>query len=127
LIDKKITEHAIGLVGKYLVTIGLLQIPTKDKAINVLKGNSIYKKKTLQKYMIMGGAGLMGSGIRRDYTIKYFKDPAELVDRLSVVMASIDAGNSSLASRNECAEILQHLLVSQVISKSEYSQLMKKI
>ena len=62
---------------------------------------------------------LEGSGIR------FYKSPGELVDRLGLLCASREAGNTSKKVINELVEILDHLLNEKVIKKSEYKKIYK--
>ncbi len=58
--------------------------------------------------------------------LKYFNDPAELVDRLEVLIGSKRAGNSSVALKNEIAEIVDHLKQLKLVTDGEYKQLYSK-
>ena len=57
--------------------------------------------------------------------INYYKGPDELVDRLILLIESINAGNNSLAVRNEGMSLLNKLSESKAISKSDFNNLMK--
>ena len=57
-----------------------------------------------------------GSGIR------FYKSPGELVERLGLLCASREAGNTSKHVVNELVEILDRLLNEKVIKKSEYKK-----
>ena len=60
-----------------------------------------------------------GSGIR------FYKSPGELVERLGLLCASREAGNTSKKVINELVEILHRLLNEKRIKKSEYKKLYK--
>lgn len=54
---------------------------------------------------------------------KYYNNYNELVSRLSLLCASIDAGNNSTEIRNEISEILDILLNNNVINKNEHKKI----
>ena len=60
-----------------------------------------------------------GSGIR------FYKSPGELVERLGLLCASREAGNTSKKVINELVEILDRLLNEKRIKKSEYKKIYK--
>ena len=62
---------------------------------------------------------LEGTGIR------FYKSPGELVERLGLLCASREAGNTSKKVINELVEILDRLLNDKVIKKSEYKKIYK--
>ena len=56
-------------------------------------------------------------------TVKYYKTPDELVKRLQLLISSIEAGNKSVAVKNEIVEILDKLLIEGCINKTEYKNI----
>ena len=57
--------------------------------------------------------------------IRYFKDAAELMDRLEVLAASVSAGNNSLEVVNEAAEILDRLRKDGEIDDPLFEELLR--
>jgi len=57
---------------------------------------------------------------------QYFSSLDELVDRLSLLTASAQAGNTSVDVKNEIAEILDILLSNKCIAEKDYQKLYKK-
>jgi len=57
---------------------------------------------------------------------QYFSSLDELVDRLSLLTASAQAGNTSVDVKNKIAEILDILLSNKCIAKKDYQKLYKK-
>lgn len=63
--------------------------------------------------------------VRRATDIRYFKDAAELMDRLEDLAASVSAGNDSLEVVNEAAEILDRLRKDGEIDDSTFEELLR--
>lgn len=55
--------------------------------------------------------------------IKYYKSPDELIERLKLLCASIEAGNRSKEINNEIVEILDNLLNAKCITKADYKKI----
>lgn len=117
--DKTILKNDVLDFKKDLMAMGLTENPnwTKDEK----------KRLTQEKYKLIMASTFEGYGMRRNFAIKYYSDPQELINRLEVVMGSISVGNTSLATKNEGAEILRTLLFKQVITKAEHNALMAKL
>ena len=65
-----------------------------------------------------------GQGIGRE-TVVIPSDPVALVDRLDLLLASKEAGNTGV--RNELVSICDELLRQKVMNKSDYKKLMLRI
>lgn len=61
--------------------------------------------------------------VGRGHTVKYYKNNNELNDRLNILVASLQSGNSSIDLKNEIAEILDKLLHNGKISREEYNNI----
>ena len=61
---------------------------------------------------------MTGSGVR----IQYFSGPEEALNRLELLVASYEAGNTSRAIANEARAICQHLLEDDIFDESLYSE-----
>ena len=70
------------------------------------------------------GKGLKGSGLKKDY-ITLPSDPSELVDRLTLLSGSKDAGNTGVY--NEMVSICDELLKRKIIGKGQYKQFLSNI
>lgn len=116
--DKSILKVDVDLFKFDLSQMGLLG---NEKSW----GKDQKKRLKQEKYIFINK--FEGSGLRTNQVIKYYRDPSELIDRLVVVMASIQAGNSSLASKNEASTILDQLRFTRYISTEEYNKLMSQI
>ena len=57
---------------------------------------------------------------------QYYSSNDELVDRLSLLTASVDAGNTSVDVKNEISEILDILLKNKCLTQKEQQQIYKK-
>ena len=72
----------------------------------------------------MKGEGLKGSGLKKDY-VTLSSDPSELVDRLTLLAGSKDAGNTGVY--NEMVSICDELLKRKIIGKGQYKQFLSNI
>ena len=97
------------------------------------KAKSILKKpniKTTQetkekiKQRLSKGEGLKGSGLKKNY-VTLPSDPSELVDRLTLLSGSKDAGNTGVY--NEMVSICDELLKRKIIGKGQYKQFLSNI
>ena len=82
-------------------------------------------KKLIKTYFPnLKGEGLKGSGLKKDY-VTLPSDPVELVDRLTLLSGSKDAGNTGVY--NEMASICDELLKRKIIGKGQYKQFLSNI
>ena len=70
------------------------------------------------------GEGLKGSGLKKNY-VTLPNDPSELVDRLTLLAGSKDAGNTGVY--NEMVSICDELLKRKIIGKGQYKQFLNNI
>ena len=72
---------------------------------------------------------IKGSGLRRDQLGKgayFFNDAKEMLQKLTLIIAEMEAGNTSIDMRNMGQTILDALLRSKHLNKQQYGQLVKK-
>ena len=82
-------------------------------------------KKLIKSYFPnLKGEGLKGSGLKKDY-VTLSSDPTELVDRLTLLAGSKDAGNTGVY--NEMVSICDELLKRKIIGKGQYKQFLSNI
>ena len=70
------------------------------------------------------GEGLKGSGLKKNY-VTLPSDPSELVDRLTLLAGSKDAGNTGVY--NEMVSICDELLKKKIIGKEQYKKFLSNI
>ena len=70
------------------------------------------------------GEGLKGKGLKKNY-VTLPSDPSELVDRLTLLAGSKDAGNTGVY--NEMVSICDELLKRKIIGKGQYKQFLSNI
>ena len=58
---------------------------------------------------------------------QYFSSMDELVDRLSLLLASVEAGNTSIDVKNEISEILDILLSNKCLNKQRLSKIIQNL
>ena len=73
---------------------------------------------------LIKGEGLKGSGLKKNY-VTLPSDPSELVDRLTLLSGSKDAGNTGVY--NEMVSICDELLKRKIIGKGQYKQFLSNI
>ena len=70
-----------------------------------------------------------GSGLRkkrkRGGQIQFFNNPAEMMKKLELIIASMAAGNNSIELRNTGVAILDILLKNSILNKPQYTKIMK--
>ena len=82
-------------------------------------------KKLIKSYFPnLKGEGLKGSGLKKDY-VTLPSDPDELVDRLTLLSGSKDAGNTGVY--NEMVSICDELLKRKIIGKGQYKKFLSNI
>ena len=82
-------------------------------------------KKLIKSYFPeLKGEGLKGSGHKKNY-VTLPSDPSELVDRLTLLAGSKDAGNTGVY--NEMVSICDELLKQKIIGKGQYKEFLSNI
>ena len=82
-------------------------------------------KKLIKSYFPnLKGEGLKGSGLKKNY-VTLPSDPSELVDRLTLLAGSKDAGNTGVY--NEMVSICDELLKKKIIGKGQYKEFLSNI
>ena len=69
---------------------------------------------------------IKGSGRQRGRGAYFFNDAKEMLQKLTLIIAEMGAGNTSLQMRNIRQSILDALLHSKHINKGQYQKLVKK-
>ena len=82
-------------------------------------------KKLIKSYFPnLKGEGLKGSGLKKNY-VTLPSDPSELVDRLTLLAGSKEAGNTGVY--NEMVSICDELLKKKIIGKGQYKEFLSNI
>ena len=76
-----------------------------------------FKSKSIKGY---GTKRQLGRGVY------FFNDPKELINKLTLIIGEMEAGNTSIEMRNMGVSILDTLLKSKAINKGQYQKLVKK-
>ena len=74
----------------------------------------------MQKGRGVNGAGVTGAGV---YS---YNDAKELLEKLTLIIGEMEAGNTSIQMRNTGQSILDALLKSKSINEGQYQKLVKK-
>ena len=67
-----------------------------------------------------------GSGLRTGRGVHFYNDAKELLKKLTLIIGEMEAGNTSVKMRNMGQTILDTLLRTKSINKSQYQKLVKK-
>ena len=89
-------------------------LKNKDNRIMEVTKHKIRKRLTKQT----------GKGVKKNY-VTLPSDPSELVDRLTLLIGSKDAGNTGVY--NEIVSICDELLKKKIIGKGQYKQFLSNI
>ena len=69
---------------------------------------------------------IKGSGLQRGKGAYFFNDAKEMLQKLTLIIAEMEAGNTSIKMRNMGQTILDALLHAKHLNKQQYRQLVKK-
>ena len=83
-----------------------------------------YKKHHESKLKTIAGSGLRRG--QRGRGAYFFNDAKEMLQKLTLIIAEMEAGNTSIKMRNMGQTILDALLHSKHLNKQQYGQLVKK-
>ena len=79
----------------------------------------------VQKKKSTKGSGVRG-GVKRGSGVYFYNDAQELLKKLTLIIGEMEAGNTSVKMRNIGQTILDTLLRTKSINKSQYQKLVKK-
>ena len=79
----------------------------------------------VQKKKSTKGSGVRG-GLKRGRGVYFYDDAKELLKKLTLIIGEMEAGNTSVKMRNMGQTILDTLLRTKSINKSQYQKLVKK-
>ena len=79
----------------------------------------------VQKKKSIKGSGVRG-GLKRGSGVYFYNDAKELLKKLTLIIGEMEAGNTSVKMRNMGQTILDTLLRTKSINKSQYQKLVKK-
>ena len=69
---------------------------------------------------------IKGKGIQKGAGVYFYNDAKELLQKLTLIIGEMEAGNTSIQMRNTGQSILDTLLRTKAINKSQYQKLVKK-
>lgn len=116
--NKKISE----LLYCFIPTKSFLSVKKhgctyKERIKLIPEALSLKKGSDLRSSRLKVGLAKINSSTSSFATYKYYNNYNELVSRLSLLCASIDAGNNLIEIRNEISEILNILLIRMKIKQ----------
>ena len=91
------------------------------------KSNKLQKEiKDYMKHYQSQLKSIKGSGLQRGRGAYFFNDAKEMLQKLTLIIAEMEAGNTSIKMRNMGQTILDALLHANHINKGQYGKLVKK-
>ena len=103
------------------------QITTEER--NLINDRSDKLQKEIKDYMKYHQSKLQsikGSGLQRGRGAYFFNNAKEMLQKLTLIIAEMEAGNTSKKMRNMGQTILDALLHANHLNKGQYRQLVKK-
>ena len=103
------------------------QITTEER--NLINDRSDKLQKEIKDYMKYHQSKLYsikGSSLKRGRGAYFFNDAKEMLQKLTLIIAEMEAGNTSIKMRNMGQTILDALLHANHLNKGQYRQLVKK-
>ena len=82
-------------------------------------------KNTMNQNLKVSKVLVFGADREEEETI-FFNDAKEMLQKLTLIIAEMEAGNTSIDMRNMGQTILDALLRSKHLNKQQYGQLVKK-
>ena len=92
-----------------------------DRSDKLQKEINYYKKYHQSQFK-----SIKGSGLQRGRGAYFFNDAKEMLQKLTLIIAEMEAGNTSIKMRNMGQTILDALLHANHINKGQYGKLVKK-
>ena len=92
-----------------------------DRSDKLQKEIKDYKKHYQSQFK-----SITGSGLKRGRGAYFFNDANEMLQKLTLIIAEMEAGNTSIKMRNMGQTILDALLHANHLNKGQYRQLVKK-
>ena len=106
------------------------RITAEEKKLIHDRYNILHKEiKDYKKHYESQLKSIKGSGLRRGQRGKgayFFNDAKEMLQKLTLIIAEMEAGNTSIKMRNMGQTILDALLHAKHLNKGQYRQLVKK-
>ena len=103
------------------------QITTEERNLINERSDKLQKEiKDYMKYHQSKLYSIKGSGLKRGRGAYFFNDAKEMLQKLTLIIAEMEAGNTSIKMRNMGQTILDALLHANHINKGQYGKLVKK-
>ena len=103
------------------------RISPEQKELIHDKSNKLQKEiKDYMKHYQSQLKSIKGSGLQRGRGAYLFNDAKEMLQKLTLIIAEMEAGNTSIKMRNMGQTILDALLHANHINKGQYGKLVKK-
>ena len=120
-------RQAVALKSNATIKFKAGNITAEQKNLDHEMSNKAQKEiKDYKKNLGTKLKSIKGSGLQRGKGAYFFNDAKEMLQKLTLIIAEMEAGNTSIKMRNMGQTILDALLHANHLNKGQYRQLVKK-
>ena len=120
-------KQAVALKSNATIKFNQNKISAEERKRISDRSDKLQKEiKDYKKYHQSQFKSMKGSGLQRGRGAYFFNDAKEMLQKLTLIIAEMEAGNTSIKMRNMGQTILDALLHANHINKGQYGKLVKK-
>ena len=120
-------KQAVALKSNATIKFNQNKISAEERKLISDRSDKLQKEiKDYKKYHQSQFKSIKGSGLQRGRGAYFFNDAKEMLQKLTLIIAEMEAGNTSIKMRNMGQTILDALLHANHINKGQYGKLVKK-
>ena len=120
-------RQAVALKSNATIKFKQNKITAKERKRISDRSDKLQKEiKDYKKHYQSQFKSIKGSGLQRGRGAYFFNDAKEMLQKLTLIIAEMEAGNTSVKMRNMGQTILDALLHENHLNKGQYRQLVKK-
>ena len=120
-------RQAVALKSNATIKFNQNKISAEERKRISDRSDKLQKEiKHYKKYHQSQFKSMKGSGLQRGRGAYFFNDAKEMLQKLTLIIAEMEAGNTSIKMRNMGQTILDALLHANHINKGQYGKLVKK-
>ena len=120
-------KQAVALKSNATIKFNQNKISAEERKLISDRSDKLQKEiNDYKKYHQSQFKSIKGSGLQRGRGAYFFNDAKEMLQKLTLIIAEMEAGNTSIKMRNMGQTILDALLHANHINKGQYEKLVKK-
>ena len=120
-------KQAVALKSNATIKFNQNKISAEERKLISDRSDKLQKEiNDYKKYHQSQFKSIKGSGLQRGRGAYFFNDAKEMLQKLTLIIAEMEAGNTSIKMRNMGQTILDALLHANHINKGQYGKLVKK-